>query len=66
MHTPAADYVQFWLLLFGSGALLLCTWPWLFCAIVALGGMKHRTWRRVLYALALGPFALGDVMSRRW
>jgi len=63
MHTPASEYVAFWL---AFAFIMACAWPWLFCAIVALGGMEQRTWRRILYAVFLGPFALGDVMARRW
>lgn len=63
MHTPQIDYVLFWL---GGGMLFLCCWPWLFCAMVALGSPKYWTWRRIGFALALGPFALGDKLTRRF
>ena len=68
MHTPAADYVYFWLAIFCGGGLLLCAWVWVFCALAALGSPHYWTWRRVLYAFLLGPMAVGDIMDshRKW
>jgi len=54
---------HFFILIF-TALFLLCLWPWLACAIVAFVGMKRRTWRRVLFAIALGPFAL-EVVTRK-
>lgn len=64
MHTPQGDYVLFWL---GGGMLFLCCWPWLFCALYALGHPRHWTLNRVIFALVLGPMAVGDIrQGRKW
>jgi hypothetical protein len=62
MSAPEATYI---LVCLAFAVTFGCVWPWAFCVLVALGGMKHRTWRRVLYAGLLGPFALGDVLAHR-
>jgi len=57
MHTPASEYMAFWLALAFVGA---CLWPWLFCGMIVISGLRKKTIRRILFALTFGPLLLRD------
>lgn len=60
MHTPATDYVAFW---FGLACVGACLWPWLFCGLVVVSGLRKKTLGRVLLAFTFGPLLL---RNRDW
>jgi len=56
--TLTPDYLTYWTLV---GIVVLgwpCLWMWLMCGFVVIGGMRARTFKRVLVALLLGPLLL--------
>jgi len=57
MHTPANEYMAFWL---GFGFVVICLWPWLFCGLVVISGLRKKNVRRVLFAIMFGPLLLRD------
>ncbi len=69
MSTPQTDYIGFWTTMAGWAGLValaivlaLALIGWLFCGMVVISGLRHktRTFKRILIALACGPLLLRD------
>lgn len=68
MNAPPIDYMNFWIRMLAGSVLagvvlfvlLAAIVVWLFCGLIVIGGLRKRTWRRVLVSLTAGPLLLRD------
>ncbi len=69
MNAPPNDYILFWTSLlsslFGAFLILIFFLAWMVMALIAIGGMRQRTWQHILYAFAFSPLVLGLVLKNK-
>ena len=62
-----SDYALFWtsllFSLFREFLILVFVSVWIGTALMAIGGMRERNWKRILSAFLFGSLALGNVLK---